>query len=143
MNLHLFVLYCIVLMGWSLLPNVLRPMEIYCALPTIISQLVLFLWQTVEIDPLGHVRVVEALQKFGQKCDHVLLSDFHIDIAGVQLFHGMYEMSVCVFHSPLFIFSPLVFGGRPQVRGCFPVVPVILCVVSRNLNNPDIVIKVV
>ena len=31
-------------------------------LPHITSQLVLFLWQTVEIGPLGHVRVVEALQ---------------------------------------------------------------------------------
>ena len=52
------------LMRWSLLPNALRPFKIYCAPAFIISQLVLFLWQTVEIDPLGHVRVVEALQKF-------------------------------------------------------------------------------
>ena len=29
------------------------------------------LWQTVEIGPLGHVRVVEALQNFVQKCDLV------------------------------------------------------------------------
>ena len=47
------------LMGWSLLPSALQPFKIYCAPPSIISQLVLFLWQTVEIDPLGHVRVVE------------------------------------------------------------------------------------
>ena len=42
-------------MGWPLLPNALRPFEIYFAPPTIISQLVLFLWQTVEIDPLGRL----------------------------------------------------------------------------------------
>ena len=39
--------------------------KIYCAPPSITSQLVLFLWQTVEIGPLGHVRVVEALQNLG------------------------------------------------------------------------------
>ena len=54
------------LMGWSLLPNALRPFKVYCASPYITSQLVLFLWQTVEIDPLGHVRVVEAHQNFVQ-----------------------------------------------------------------------------
>ena len=75
------------LMRWSLLPNSLRPFKIYCASPSITSQLVLFLWQTVEIDPLGDVRVVEALQKFFQKCDPVILSEIHFDIAGVQQFH--------------------------------------------------------
>ena len=55
--------------------------------PFTTSQLVLFLWQTVEIDPLGHVRVVEALQDFVQKCDPVILSGIHIHIAGVQQFH--------------------------------------------------------
>ena len=65
-------------MGWSLLPNALRPFKIYCAPPSIISQLVLFLWQTVEIDLLGHVRVVEALQNVVQKCDPVILSEIHI-----------------------------------------------------------------
>ena len=45
-------------MGWSLLPNALRPFKIYCAFPPITSQLVLFLWQTVETGPMGHVRVV-------------------------------------------------------------------------------------
>ena len=54
-------------MGWSLLPNALRHFKIYCASPSITSQLVLFLWRTVEIDPLGHMRVVEALQNFVQK----------------------------------------------------------------------------
>jgi hypothetical protein len=39
------------LIGWSLLPDALWPLKIYCASPTITSQLVLFLWQTVEIDP--------------------------------------------------------------------------------------------
>ena len=68
-------------MWWSLLPNVLRPFKIYCASQTIISQLVLFLWKIVEIDPLGHVRVVEALQNFVQKCDPVILSEIHIHIA--------------------------------------------------------------
>ena len=29
------VFYCIVLMGWSLLPNALRPFKIYCALPNL------------------------------------------------------------------------------------------------------------
>ena len=59
-----------ILMWWSLLPNVLRPFKIYCASQTIISQLVLFLWKTVEIGPLGHARV-EALQNLVQKCDPV------------------------------------------------------------------------
>ena len=62
-------------------------LKIYCASPSITSQLVLFLWQTVEIDPLGHVRVVEALQNFVQKCDPVTLLGIHIHIAGVQQFH--------------------------------------------------------
>ena len=31
-----------VLMGWSLLPDALRPFKIYCASPSITSQLVLF-----------------------------------------------------------------------------------------------------
>ena len=65
-------IFVFVLMGWSLLPNVLRPFKIYCTLPTIISQLVLSLWQIVEIDPLGHVRVVEL-----QKCDPILLHKLH------------------------------------------------------------------
>ena len=68
-------------MGWSLLPNALRHFRIYCASPFITSQLVLFLWQTIEIDPLGHVRVIEALQNFVQKCDPVTLSEIHIHIA--------------------------------------------------------------
>ena len=74
-----------VLMRWSLLPDALRPFKIYCASPSITSQLVLFLWQTVEIGPLGHVRV-EALRNFVQKCDPVTLSGIHIHIAGVQHF---------------------------------------------------------
>ena len=57
-----------------MLPNALPPFKIYCASPPITSQLVLFLWQTVEIGPLGHVRVVETLQNFVQKCDPVTLS---------------------------------------------------------------------
>ena len=72
------------LMGRSLLPNALLPFNIYCAPPSIISQLVLILWQTVEIDLLGHVRVVEALQNFVQKRDPLILSEIHIHIAGVQ-----------------------------------------------------------
>ena len=60
--------------------------KVYCASPSITSQLVLFLWQTIKIDPLGHVRVVEALQNFVQKCDHVTLSGIHIHIAGVHSF---------------------------------------------------------
>ena len=74
-------------MGWSLLPYVLRPFNVHCASSSITSQLVLFLWQTVEIDPLEHVRVIEALQNFVQKCDPVTLSEIHIHIAGVQQFH--------------------------------------------------------
>ena len=74
-------------MGWSLLPNALRPFKIYCFSPPITSQLVLFLWQTVEIGPLGHVRVVEALQNFVRKSDPVILSDIPIQIAGVRQFH--------------------------------------------------------
>ena len=70
-------------MVWSLLPNALRPFKIYCASPPITSQLVLFLWKTVEIGPLGLVRVVEALQNFVQKCDPMTLSGIHIHIAGV------------------------------------------------------------
>ena len=70
-------------MGWSLLPNALRPFKIYCASPSITSQLVLFLWQTVEIDPLGHVRVVEGLQNFVQKCD-----EFHHKLCKNKKFHN-------------------------------------------------------
>ena len=51
------------LMGWSLLPDALRPFKIYSASPSITTQLVLFLWQIVEIDPLGLVGVDEALHK--------------------------------------------------------------------------------
>ena len=36
--------------------------------------MVLFLWQTIEIDPLGHVRVVAALQNFVQNCNPAILS---------------------------------------------------------------------
>ena len=50
----------------------------HCASPSITSLLVQLLWQTVEIGPLGHVRVVEALQNFVQKWDPVLLPEFHI-----------------------------------------------------------------
>ena len=78
--------FCLGLMGWSLLPDALRPFKIYCAPPSIIPQLLLFLWKTVEIGPLGYVRVVEALQNFVQKYDPVT-SGIHIHIAGVQLFH--------------------------------------------------------
>ena len=60
-------------MGWSLLPDALRPFKIYCVSPSITSHLVLFLWQIVEINPLEHVRVVEAPQNV-QKCDPVILS---------------------------------------------------------------------
>ena len=61
------------LIGWSLPPDALRSFNIYCASPSLTSQLVLFLWKTVEIDPLGHVRVVEALQNFVQRCDHLFI----------------------------------------------------------------------
>jgi hypothetical protein len=74
-------------MGWSLLSNALRPFKIYCAPLTIILQLVLFLWQTIEIDSLGHLRVVEALQTFVQKCDPVILSEIRIHIAGVSFYY--------------------------------------------------------
>ena len=67
--------------------NALRPFKIYCASPSVTSQLVLFLWQTVEIGPLKFVRVVEALQNFVQKCDPVTLSGIRILIVGVQQFH--------------------------------------------------------
>ena len=73
-------------MGWSLLPDALRPFKTYCASSSITSQLILFLWQTVEIGPLGHVRVVEALQIFFfQKCDPVM-SGIHIHIAVFKSF---------------------------------------------------------
>jgi hypothetical protein len=74
----------LVLMGWSLLHNALQPFKIYCVPLTIISQLVLFLWQTIKIDPLGEVRVVEALQNLVQKCDCMILSEFLIYIAGAE-----------------------------------------------------------
>ena len=41
-------------------------------LPSLTSQVVLSLWLTLEIDPLGHVRVVEALQNFVKNCDPVI-----------------------------------------------------------------------
>ena len=85
---HLTIsMYCIVSKGWSLLPDALRSFKTYCAPPSITSQLVLFLWQTVEIVPLGHVRVVEVLQNFVRKCDPVALSGIRIYIAGVQQFN--------------------------------------------------------
>ena len=59
----------------------------YCASPSTTSQLVLFLWQTVEIRPLGHVRVVQALQNVVKKYVPVPLSGIHIHIAGVQQFY--------------------------------------------------------
>ena len=65
------------LMRWLLLPDSLRPFKIYCASPSITSQLVQFLWQTVEIDPLGHVRVVEALQNFVQMRPRDIVRDSH------------------------------------------------------------------
>ena len=65
-----------------MLPDTLRPFKIYCASPSINSKLVLFLWQTIEIDPLGHVKVVEALQNFVQKYDSVILPEFHIHQQG-------------------------------------------------------------
>ena len=74
-------------MGWSLLPDALRPFKIYCASLPITSLLVLFLWQTVKIGLLGHVRLFEALQNFVKKCDPVTLSVIRIHIAGIQQFH--------------------------------------------------------
>ena len=65
--------------------------KIYCASPPITSQLVLFLWHSMEIGPLRQVRVVEALQTFGQKCDPVTLSGIHIHIAGVQQFNCRWD----------------------------------------------------
>ena len=64
-------------MGWSLLPDALRPFKIYCASPSITSQLVLFLWQTVEIDQLGHVRVDEALQNCPKMRPRDIVRDSH------------------------------------------------------------------
>ena len=78
-------------MRWSLLPDALRPFKIYCASPSITFQLVLLLWQTVEIGLLEHVRVVEALQNFVQKCDPVTLSGIHIHIAGFISFSILYK----------------------------------------------------
>ena len=83
-------------MGWSLLPNALRSFKIYCAPPTIISQVDLFLWQTVET---YHARAVKALQK----CDPVILSEIHIRIVGVQQFHCCWDTfcikDLCSFQS--------------------------------------------
>ena len=56
-----------------MLSDAQRPFKICCASPSITSQLVLFLWQTVEMDPLGHVRVVETLQNVVQKCDPLIV----------------------------------------------------------------------
>ena len=61
-------------MGWSLLPDALQPFKIYCASPSITSQLVLFLCQTVEIGPLGHVRVSSAVRQM--RGDLCTASDF-------------------------------------------------------------------
>ena len=79
------------LMEWSLLPDAMQPFKIYCASPSITSQLVLFLWWTVEIDTLGHVRVVEALQNFVKKSDPVILSGIRIHIAGVHQFRCRWD----------------------------------------------------
>ena len=45
-------------LGFNEVVIALRPFKIYCASPSITSQLVLFLWKTVVIGPLGHVRVI-------------------------------------------------------------------------------------
>ena len=65
--LYCIVLYCIVLYWRSghCYPMHCDLFKIYCAPSTIISQLVLFLWQTVETDPLGHVRVFCVYSKTG------------------------------------------------------------------------------
>ena len=39
--------------GVVIAAKALRPFKIYCASPSIISQLVLFLWQTVETESTG------------------------------------------------------------------------------------------
>ena len=64
-------------MRWSLLPDTLRPFKIYCSSPSTTSQLVLFLWRTVEINPLGHVRVVEALKNCRKMRPRDIVWDSH------------------------------------------------------------------
>ena len=59
-------------------------------LRSITSELILCLWQTVEIGPLGHVRFVEAFQNFVQKCDPMTLSRIQIHIAGAQQFIALF-----------------------------------------------------
>ena len=104
-------------MGWSLLRNSLRPFKIYCASPPITSQLVLFLWQSVEIGPLGHVRVVEALQNFVQKYDPVTFSGIHIHIAvSLALRHLLHKG---------FISFPILYKGvcnrfKKKILKCKP-----------------------
>ena len=104
-------------MGWSLLPDALRPFKTSCAYPSITSQL----WQTVEIDPLGHVRVVEVLQNFVQKCDPAILSEIHIQIAGVQQFHCRWD-TYCIKDSyPFILIWELLKLSKTLSKQCDPV----------------------
>ena len=68
------------------------PMHCNLLRSIVLPQLVLYLWQTVKIDPLGHVRVVEALQNFVQKCGPMILSEVQIHIAGVKQFHCRWDI---------------------------------------------------
>ena len=88
-------------MGCSLLPDALRPFKIYCASPSITSQLALLLWQAVEIGPLGHVRVVEALQNFVQKCDPVT--------SGIHFTLRKSSVSVKIYQFKFYLFVPFIW----------------------------------
>ena len=77
-------------MGWTLLPDALRPFKIYCSSPSITSQLVLFLWQIIEIGPLGHVRV-----NLTDKYDYFVL---YLTTASSQMFYVLLFSQVLLVH---------------------------------------------
>ena len=97
-------------MGWSLLPNALRPFKTYCTSPSITSQLVLHLWQTVEIGPLGHVSL--SSPKLCPKMrPHDIVRDSHSQIrcstVSLPLRHLLHKG---------FIFLPIIYKWPFRLR---------------------------
>jgi hypothetical protein len=119
-------------MGWSLLSNALQPFKIYCASHLFItSQLVLFLWQTVEIGSLGHVKVVETLQNFIR--DSVRDSQLHsrYSIVSLPLRHLLHKGFISFPISYRRPFRPRCPVSRPiKTDSCC------LLVFSRLVNLP-------
>jgi len=84
-------------MGWSLRLDALRPFKIYYASPSITSQLVLFLWQNIEIGPLGYVRVVEALQNSNSdNLNECAIDKYKSDTGIYEAYHIQQNLSLLI-----------------------------------------------